>query len=270
MQNLQINGYFKVPDWVPSFPRPTKGLGGLWREHAFPWGKRETVTSPGSAGGLWGGPHPLLHQKPEWVSVLSTQPSFTNDLSAQALPFSPGNGYEHRSHEKQVLLQGQNESIPTCSSTQPSEIYSCWSQASPSHRSHPGVCRRPDTSSKYAGLFLAILPHPGLCCLLFLTHSMLCEDAQKLPGCNTGQPALGSTAWAGSLDRMMALQRSLLTSATLWFCETVSSHTPKSPKWLANCWLQGQISRVQLKHTQFRWTDTSHVPPLTPSQMLTL
>lgn len=36
MQNLQINGYFKVPDWVPLFPRPTKGPGGLWREHAFP------------------------------------------------------------------------------------------------------------------------------------------------------------------------------------------------------------------------------------------
>ena len=51
-----------------------------------------------------GGPHPLLHQKPEWVSVLSVQPNFTNDLSAQALPFSPGKGYEQRSHEKQVLL----------------------------------------------------------------------------------------------------------------------------------------------------------------------
>lgn len=63
MQNLQMNGYFKVPDWVPSFPRPTKGLGELWREHAFPWGKRETVTSPGSTGGLRVGPHPLLHKK---------------------------------------------------------------------------------------------------------------------------------------------------------------------------------------------------------------
>ena len=38
MQNLQINGYFKVPDWVPSFPRPTKGLGGLWKE-CFSLGK---------------------------------------------------------------------------------------------------------------------------------------------------------------------------------------------------------------------------------------
>lgn len=78
------------------FPGQQKGLGGLWREHAFPWVKRETVTSPRSAGGLREGPY----QKPECVSVLTIQPNLTNDLSAQALPFSPGNRYEQRPHRK--------------------------------------------------------------------------------------------------------------------------------------------------------------------------
>lgn len=120
-----------------------------------------------------GGPHPLLHQKPERVSVLSIQPNFTNYLSAQALPFPPGNGDEQRSHEKQVLQRGQNESIPTCGSPWSSEICLHWPQASSSHRSCPGVRPRSDRFSKYTGCSPAVLPHPGLCRLLSLPHSML-------------------------------------------------------------------------------------------------
>lgn len=113
---------------------------------------------------------PLRHQEAQGASWGDLIPSSTKNLggfqssaSGQisqmiSVPkHSPGNGYEQISHEKQVLLQGQNESIPTCSSPQPSEIYSCWPQASPSHRSHPGVCPRPDISSKYTGCFPAVL-----------------------------------------------------------------------------------------------------------------
>lgn len=148
MQNLQMNGYFKVPDWVPSFPRPTKGLGELWREHAFPWGKRETVTSPGSTGGLQVGPHPLLHKK-TWVSFSSHSTAKLHELSqCPSTAILPREQVWQRSHEKQVLLQGQNESIPTCSSLQPSEMCSYWPQALPYHSSHPGVHPRPDRFSK--------------------------------------------------------------------------------------------------------------------------
>lgn len=58
--------------------------------------ERDRLMSPGSEGGLWERPY----QKPEWVSVLSIQPNLTNCISAQALPFSPGNRYEQRPHKK--------------------------------------------------------------------------------------------------------------------------------------------------------------------------
>lgn len=153
--------------------------------------------SPGSAGGLWGGPHTLLHQKPEWVSVLSVQPNFTNDLSTQTLPFSPGKGYEQKSQEKQVLLQGQNESTPTCGSLWPSEICLRWPQASPSHRSHPGVCPRSDRFRKYTDFSPALPPYPGLCRLLSLTHSTLLLWSlhlwrySEIPGHGAGELTLG-------------------------------------------------------------------------------